>query len=615
MANPHQAHHLHTFLGRLAGLHPALWERSLGTLELDAPGRPEGEWVQSLPPFQRVELCRAVVHELVRELVARDPDVAGVFGTILLLPGEFGVEAVSEIAPLPPGAGQRAAAALRSLADAGLLIELPRGRCVTPFPVRIAFEDHRYWPERELDFVRRRMVRHFSTQVLLESVGKGAGRADEAALPNRLAAYEAAVELDAKHQPRPAGGESYDEVATSLVTFGIHLGAQLVKRASDDVARLLEASAAAAERTGKERDRGPLLFLLGRFWQARKKPFEALDAYRRAAAVEAALGRGGNASLAHSASALLLRDLGRSSEALAQFAAARDSASEAGDRDRLRDVVNCAASLLLSEKRPREAVEWLTEIVDRPPATETAAELETLLLLGRALGAAGRPSDGIAALRAVQAAALAAGLPNVRAEASLASAEIHLAAEDHARAEPEAQLSHDLYEAAGEAVGAAAATLFLARCARGLDDPARGAERCERALTRSWALRDPALVGALHRERAECLLAMQDPHRAAAEHFLALDAFRRAGAPLAIAEQHLRLATAYAAVGDPRTVVRHLLRAQGLARRYDWGEGAEIANGLLAVLRDDVPEDDWESIVVEVSEEIESGALLRGGDA
>jgi hypothetical protein len=120
---------------------------------------------------------------------------------------------------------------------------------------------------------------------------------------NLLGAYELAVRLRGENF-----GHDDPDVDWALVTFGMKLGRAAARRATDDGAILIEASAHAAERICDSATHVEMLLLLGKFWLERGQLDRGMEAYRRCVDAAQAAENLSGVALASTALAFVMRD-------------------------------------------------------------------------------------------------------------------------------------------------------------------------------------------------------------------------------------------------------------------------------------------------------------------
>lgn len=608
MSDEHELHHLHAFLPHLAGALPELVP-TLSDEDRPVGGRVTAAWVRSLPPRQRLSICRDWVRRAAESIRRESASAFRVLGAALLFPGEFpvsdllGVTMAASVADIGD-----AASALARFEELGLLIHShPRSLYVVPFPVRLAYEQGSLLEEPERRELERRYIEWHARVARALVEAPRSPREAGWQFSNLLGAYEFAAGW-----PDGAPAELRREIDEALVVFGEKLGRAAARRATDEGADLLEASIGAAERLGLSPARVDGLLLLGKFWLERGQPLRGMEAYRRCIEAAAAGGDARGMALAGSALAFVLRDRGDREGAIAQFRTACRAAVQGGLDSHARDIANCAAQLLLRASRAREARMWLQEFApvaeDHPGASP--AEAESLLLLARACLESDDLPSGMRVLEDVIARARGSNQIGLEARGLLSLARARANSTDDGFGEADARASHALFDQLGNDHGMADAALLIGRAARRKGDLPAARRWIEGALTRGWAIRDPLTIAQLHEERAEQFIAVDDERRAVAELCLARDEAKLGGDARYLAHLHLRLAELCARHGDAAVSIAEALRAQGIARADSWTDGAEAAGLFVEAARRATNEEVFERIVQEVSEELDSGRLL-----
>lgn len=607
MSDEHDLHHLHAFLPRLAQGSPEL-VRSLPEEDQPVSGRVTAAWVRSLPPRQRLGICRDWVRRVAEATRTESLHAHFVLAASLLFSGEFaiadmfgvlGVESVQECS--------EAGMLLTRLEELGLLIySQQRMLYCVPFPVRLAFERTSLFSDPDRADVERRFVAYCAKAARDMTETPGTPREGGWRFSNLLGAYELAVRLR---------GEQIDhddpDLDWALVTFGMKLGRAAARRATDDGAVLIEFSANAAERICDRQAHVEMLLLLGKFWLERGQLERGMDAYRRC--VEAAQSaedlRG--VTLASTALAFVMRDRGEREEAISQFRMAYVAATQGDLPAQRRDIANCAAQLLLKLGRPAEARRWLADLAGTESASGvSAAETESLLLHARACVEEGDGAAADALLRSAMERARPQRHLGLEARAAVALARILDASEDPADAETLARHAHGLFEQLGNEQGMAECAVLLSRAGRRRGARDYGSRWIDGALARSWAIRDAHTIARLHEERGELFFHGGDSARALAELYIARDEGRGAGDARYLAKLHLRIAEICASRGEDAISAAEALRAQGIARADAWHDGAAAAGELVEAARRVTDEELFDQLVQEVSDELESGQLM-----
>ncbi len=623
----HSIHRLHEFLPHMARRQPRLLSL-LPAEERPQAGAPLSEWVLSLPQRRLMEICSSWVLESLRRLRTHSPLSNVLIRGALHFSGEFDLADVAAVAiGAPPAPSDPRREELRNAlfraTRLGILIHLPRQqRFCVPFPVRLSFEGVSFIEPIEREAIRLRMAGHFASMAE-DFFGTAPAKVlRHWRFANLLAAYETAAELaeeylglepdDWAHEPEAPPLDLPRELAFALTQFGRALGRSLIQRPSESGARLLAASAAAARMLGTDELHAEARARVGQFHLRRRQFTEAIASYRHAERCSLEAGDPKGALLAISAMALAHREMGNPAEAVAEFLRAGALARENELLDSEVDTVNCAVEVLLAGEQYSEARELAESLLRsrRVSALRCPAFAELFVRLGVALRHAGDYTEARDRLYAAMGFARECHHRPAEAGACLELALVYRAEGDSTAAMKWCRRARNLYAELSDGSGLAETSLLLSQLARDGLDGGSAEEMLAKALRYAQGARDMALVARIWRERG-LLTRQESPNSAAAlPHFhQEVKALRHTRQPRLLVEAHLRLADLYFAQEAMLAAGTEVLRAQAVARSSLHGQKhPALERSLAKALRYLTPEQ-FEFLVQEVTEELDTGAL------
>jgi tetratricopeptide (TPR) repeat protein len=295
---------------------------------------------------------------------------------------------------------------------------------------------------------------------------------------------------------------------------------------------------------------------------------EPTDAEARAADLVATSSDPWVLSVAHHAQGIVLRDRGRTDEALVELRAARELARLSGDPDRLADVRATLGSALVLGGRSRSGLQELDRAVAGAVAPDVLAK--TLMRRGYVLGVLlARHHEALADLRGALAGARAEGDQLWAARALTVMSALHLDVGDVDQAAVELEEARDLFESEGQELEAMQALHSQGTLAfyRGDLPSALSAYDRAAAAYSAWGV-PPYQLG---RDRCQALLAAGLPEDVCA---VAADLLSGEGIhPVNRAELELYLALGELAGGNAEAAMVAARSARNRLRR----KGREIA--------------------------------------
>lgn len=624
----HLIHRLDEFLPHLAALQPKLLEL-LPAGERPIAGAELSQWVNTLPQPRMMEICQLWVLESLTTLKERSPLTNVLIRSALLFSGEFDLNdlaavAIGETMHHGDPRRQEIRMALAMANRCGLMIHLtPEEHFCVPFPVRLCLEGVDFYDPLEKDELRFRLMDRF--RALAEDLHRD--EPDTASrrywrFANFLTAYETATgfmeeSLELEDSPWYREPQPIDNVPNVLIqpllAFAHYLGKELVRSQSERGERLLAASVSAARTLGDKRQESETLAMLARYHMCRKRFEMAISLFEQCLTLCQETGDHFEAASLRGAVAICLRDMGDLEKAIGQFIEAAKYARHWELPDPMIDTANCAAKILVEQKRGVEAATLLHDLAG-PLMDEDQrypALAETHVLLGIAARLAGEISE--AAKHFEKAVELGQHFPHrpveARARYELGLLYVEGVMEEEAR---ECFLEAILiFNQLADYQGLASARLQLMRLEMG-DQRLSAAERTFRlALRNAQTARAQELIAESWRLRKE-LAELQRDQRGVID---ALDneirVLQYTGLAPELIRAHMQLGAIYLSQNSVMNAGMEVLRAQGVARQAMREQAPPEIDELINEISQVLSEDQWEYIVGEISSEMDAGELIH----
>lgn len=620
-------HRLDEFLSHLAKRQPDLVSL------LPEHERPDGDaplraWVEALPQNRLMEICTAWVLESMRRLKATTPLTNVLLRGCLHLSGEFDLQdaaavAIGEVPAENDPRTQEIRVALARAVRLGVLIYLrAEERYCIPFPVRLSFEGVDFVEPLEKESIRLRMIRHFA-EVAQSIQGKpDAGTPKHWRFSNILLAYEYAAELmeDLLGIEDTDDIESLEEVpediAEPLVQFGRLLGRALVSRQSPTGARLLISSAAAARQLGDKEVEAEAEDLLAQYYLRRREWDRAVAHYGRTMSLRSEANDHRGAVLARSAVAIALRDMGRGSEAVEHFVLACIYARSHQLAEEEIDTANCAAALLLATNDARNAIELIHEVIEsvqRAPG-RLPAFAELLANYGVAFRMVGHHEEARDWLLSALSISRSHLHRPAEARCLLELGTLFSQTEEFSEALKWLRRAREAYIELSDYAGIASTLLSLYKTLERMEADRDTEELLFKALKAAQKSQEHNLVADIWRECAYASLRRSDQTAALTQFHQEVQSRRRTTNTPALVEGHLQLAELYLSQEAMLAAGTEILRAQALTRSYLQVEYIpEHMNILFKRIHAQLSPEQFEYLVEEITEELESGILKAGG--
>ncbi len=584
-------------------------------------------WILNLPHRRLMEICAAWVLEAMRRLKETSPLTNVLLRGCLQFSGEFNMTDAAAVAigEVPEPQNPRWAeirTALGRAVRAGVLIHLRREeRYCIPFPVRLSFEGVDFLDSLERESIRLRMIHHFA------GVARELADSPELSTPkywrfsNMLLAYEYAADLMEEllgletsywmDELEQVGGAP-DTVAGPLVDFGRFLGRALVVRQSAAGGRLLAASVAAARHFPNTQQESDALNRYAQFYLRRKEFPRAIQAYGAAEGLNRRRGDVRGTVLSMSAMALAYREMGRFDEAINEFLRACLYARTHDLHEEELDTANCAAQLMIQTRQYQDAIYLVRQVVEALKRTERRfpAFAELLVRYGLALRYTGKMEESREWL--LSALGISRSFLHRPAEARCFLELGRLAIEEGSIEEGAKwfRRARSAFAELSDYGGLSETYLDLFRAAAQRPESADYETLVVKALKAARKSGDRGLEAESWHERG--LLALRHEDSLAAMNFFhrELEARRKTRSVEPMVRTHLIMAQLYLGQEAAFAAGTEILRAQALWRAYlEREECPPQLETLLHDVRRHLSKEQFEYLVEEVSEELETGAL------